>query len=167
MAQKSRTGIIVAIIGGVAIIGAALYLRSRRMLKTSNGMTLDTEQGRIFVESENSGIRPTVPPSGEKLPEVIAQQNQERPSYGILTGIENPQLRGYVASLLDSSQAEKLQGWITLIRQQRAQDSTRWKIGEGFTSLNASDVAHGLYQMNQQGLFNWTGTVRDNIISLQ
>lgn len=160
MAQKSKTGLIIGIVGGVAIIGLALFLRAR---KKSSSMMNDR-----MDRQEDFEIMPLgVPAQTGTQNGIISQKNQEKPSYAILTEIESGKLREYLASILDSYQAEKLQGWINMIRQQRAEDSTRWKINEGFTSLNASDAAHGLYQMNEQGSFNWTQSVRDNIISTQ
>jgi hypothetical protein len=167
MAENSKTGLIIAIVGGIAIVGIALYLRSKNRSQQIGNNQMDMQQGRIYEDPINTGIRPNTQPSQDKIPDIVSQEIQTRPSYSILTAIESRKLREYIASILDSSQAEKLQGWISTIRQQRAQDSTRWKIGEGYTSLNASDVSHGLYQMSQQGSFNWTSAVRDNVISNQ
>lgn len=145
---KSNTGLIIAIVGGVAIIGVGLYLRNKNQQKT------------LSQQSNNLG--------GDSLESTLAEaETVKRPTYDVLESIENPALREYISSILDMSQAKKLEGWLSLIKKERNADSSKWKIANGNNTLNGSDVGHALYQMDSQGVFNWTNSVKGKIIELE
>lgn len=163
--KKSNTGVIVAIVAGVAIIGVGLWMRRRNQQKAqSQGLTTTDQDvvGRGVEPIDPSGRRTSRTNSeggGSKLP--------KRPSYDILTSIENPQLREYISTVLDVQQAEKFEGWMSLIKDERNEDNSKWAISEGFSTMNGSDVAHSLFMMDNQGAFNWNGSVRNKILELE
>jgi hypothetical protein len=162
--KKGNADVIIAIVGGLAIIGVGLYIRRRNQQKNNQSQLLTTDGGA------GRGVEP-IDPSGRRT----SRRNEaggtsklpKRPSYDVLTSIESEQLREYISTILDVEQAERLEGWMSLINQERNSDSSKWAISEGFNTMNGSDVAHSLFMMDNQGAFNWSGSVRDKIIELE
>ena len=147
---KGQTGLILAIVGGVTLIGVGLMLRKRNQMKRPQQLSnQNIDDSRILVDDTPS---PT---------------SEGKPSYAVLSDIQSPPLREYISSILDEEQAERLKGWLELIRQERSKDSSKWGVGKGFTSLNASDVNSALYQMHQQGMAYYTEEIKSKIQQLQ
>lgn len=161
--SKGKTGIILVIVGGAAIIGLGLLLRRRHQKNALQSSFDEGFGGSNMGQDVESQVVRTV---GNQMP-TQTNNNAQRPSYDVLTNIESPALREYIASILDTQQAEKLQGWMSLIANQRNQDNSKWAISKGFSTMNGSDVAHSLYQMDKNRRFNWTNEVRARIIELE
>lgn len=153
--SKVKAGLILVIVGGAAIIGIGLMMRKRKQQQAASQSSL--EEG---VTSQEATTARTATPSDPT-------RKVQSPTYEILTSIESPELREYISSILDAQQAENLQGWMELIKRERNNDSSKWKIGSGHNTMNGSDVAASLYQMDRQGRFNWNNAVRARIIELE
>ena len=156
--SKGKAGLILVIVGGAAIIGIGLMMRKRKQQQAASQSSLEegfggSVGGRGVTSQEATPSDPT--------------RKVQSPTYEILTSIESPELREYISSILDAQQAENLQGWMELIKRERNNDSSKWKIGSGHNTMNGSDVAASLYQMDRQGRFNWNNAVRARIIELE
>tara|TARA_R110000751_G_scaffold294312_1_gene402233 strand:+ start:2639 stop:3109 length:471 start_codon:yes stop_codon:yes gene_type:complete len=147
--MKSNKGKIVIglVVGGLAIVGIAMYLKAKKSKK--------------MIASNN-----------DSLVADVADVAEEKSTPSQVGSINNWELRKLVASYLNPSQAKKFEGWMKLIEKERKADSTKWGMNDGFCNLNSSDVAHALYSMdkqalnnpNQSGIFSWSGTpLRDEI----
>jgi hypothetical protein len=161
---KGKAGIILAIVGGVAIIGIGLMMRKRKQQQAASQSSFEEGFGGSVG---GRGVTSQEARTGRTSRRLDPTRNVQSPTYEILTNIESPALREYISSILDTQQAEKLQGWMSLIANQRSQDSSKWAISEGFSTMNGSDVAHSLYQMDRNGRFNWNTDVRARIIELE
>ena len=65
-------------------------------------------------------------------------------------------------SKLTANQLSDLKGWLELITNERAKDSTRWTKSNEYASLEISDVAHALYQMKV-----WNEDIRKGLKNLK
>ncbi len=65
--------------------------------------------------------------------------------------IQNTGVASYLSSLLSDSEQTSLRGWVNLINQEKANDSSKFPDANGLTG-EKSIIGHALYQMNKQGL---------------
>jgi len=140
---KSKVGLIIGLVVGLGVIAYAVMMGKRK------------QDAPVPTMPEQSDATPT-------KPSFVSKTEQ----YNVLNNIENPELREYIASILTKEQAEKLAGWLNLIDRERKLDSNRWKYNDKYPNLDASDVSAGLWQMKQQGVYDYTGDVQDKIIEL-
>lgn len=95
----------------------------------------------------------------EEKPPVITEDD-------LTKSIQNETLKKFVIAVLSREGLENLASWLITIRNQRESGDVAWSIGDGFRTLNGSDVAHALYQLSLQKYFVWNIEIRSKLTDI-
>jgi hypothetical protein len=135
--MKKKTKIIILAVVGLALVGGVAYYLSNKK-KQKKDMEFESEDD----DDDDTTMSKPIPSK--------------------LKWIENPKVGSYLGGKLTEAQMTALKGWVTLIKKERAKDSSKWKEGNGGLMGQVSDIGHALYQMKL-----WNSEVKNSLEDAQ
>lgn len=88
--------------------------------------------------------------------------------YPKLDWIESKEVSDWLQGRFDTKTLNDLKGWLQLIKRERTADSSKWTKSSDYHSLQISDIAGALYQIQtHKGGGVWSVEIKNEIMALK